>query len=38
MEWQTEIMAAQQRIAGHIVETPTLQSRAFGQDIALKLE
>ena len=38
MEWQTEITAAQQRIAGHIVETPTLQSRAFGQDIALKLE
>lgn len=38
MDWQTEIKAARERIAGHIVATPTLQTNAFGQDITLKLE
>ncbi|MEN8659125.1 MAG: threonine/serine dehydratase [Marivita sp.] len=38
MDWQTEIKAAQERIAGHIVATPTLQTNAFGQGVTLKLE
>lgn len=38
MDWQTEIKAVQERIAGHIVATPTLQTNAFGQGVTLKLE
>ncbi|MCR9108330.1 threonine/serine dehydratase [Marivita sp. XM-24bin2] len=38
MQWQDNIEAAYQRIAGRIVQTPVLQSAAFGRDIALKLE
>jgi threonine dehydratase len=38
MDWQTEIKAAQERIAGHLVATPTLQTNAFGQGVTLKLE
>lgn len=38
MQWQDDINAAQDRITGHIVETPVLHSRAFGREIALKLE
>jgi threonine dehydratase len=38
MQWQDDIIAAQERITGHIVQTPVLHSRAFGRDIVLKLE
>ena len=38
MDWQGEIEAASKRIAGHVVETPILQSDAFGLTLELKLE
>ena len=38
MTWQDDIAAAADRITGHVVETPVLQSDAFGRPISLKLE
>jgi threonine dehydratase len=36
--WQDDIAAAAERISGHVVDTPVLQSDAFGWPLALKLE
>jgi threonine dehydratase len=40
MDWKTEIAAARQRIAGHVVQTPVLEVQGFALDtpIEIKLE
>ena len=38
MDWQSEIEAAAERIAGHVVDTPAMRSDAFGLPLEMKLE
>lgn len=38
MDWQQEIETAAARIAGHVRQTPVMQARLGGFDLALKLE
>lgn len=38
MDWQQEIETAAARIGGHVRQTPVLQARLGGFDVALKLE
>ena len=38
MDWSTEIRAAAERIKGHVVKTPVMNSSAFGLPYSVELK